>query len=42
MTPFRPLSLSILSVALGAALCAPAQAQSLLELVESARTYDTA
>lgn len=42
MTPFRPLSLSILSVALGAALCAPAQAQSLLALVESARTYDTA
>ena len=42
MTPFRPLSLSILSLALGAALCAPAQAQSLLELVESARTYDTA
>ena len=42
MTPFRPLSLSILSLALGAALCAPAQAQSLLQLVESARTYDTA
>lgn len=42
MTPFRPLSLSILSLALGAALCAPAQAQSLLALVESARTYDTA
>lgn len=42
MTPFRPLSLSILSLALGAALCASAQAQSLLELVESARTYDTA
>ena len=44
MTPFRPLSLSlsILSLAPGAALCAPAQAQSLLELVESARTYDTA
>lgn len=42
MTPFRPLSLSILSLALGAALCAPAQAQSLMELVESARTYDTA
>lgn len=42
MTPFRPLSLSILSLALGAALCAPAQAQNLLELVESARTYDTA
>ena len=42
MTPFRPLSLSILSLALGAALCAPVQAQSLLELVESARTYDTA
>lgn len=40
MTPFRPLS--ILSLALGAALCAPAQAQSLLQLVESARTYDTA
>ncbi|MGQ0727459.1 TolC family outer membrane protein [Acidovorax sp.] len=42
MTPFRPLSLSILSLALGASLCAPAQAQSLLQLVESARTYDTA
>ncbi len=42
MTPFRPLSLSILSLALGAALCAPAQAQSLLQLVESARSYDTA
>ncbi len=42
MTPFRPLSLSILTLALGAALCAPAQAQSLLQLVESARTYDTA
>ncbi|MGN8002283.1 TolC family outer membrane protein [Acidovorax sp. 22279] len=42
MTPFRPLSLSILPLALGAALCAPAQAQSLLQLVESARTYDTA
>ena len=40
MTPFRPLS--ILSLALCAALCAPAQAQSLLELVESARTHDTA
>lgn len=42
MTPFRPLSLPILSLALGAALCAPAQAQSLLALVESARTHDTA
>ena len=42
MTPFRPLSLPILALALGAALCAPAQAQSLLELVESARTHDTA
>ncbi len=42
MTPFRPLSLSILSLALGAALCAPAQAQNLLQLVESARSYDTA
>jgi outer membrane protein len=31
-----------LSLALGAALCAPAQAQSLLQLVESARSYDTA
>lgn len=40
MTPFRPLS--ILSLALCAALCAPAQAQSLLELVKSARTHDTA
>ena len=42
MTPHRPLSLSLLSLALGAALSAPAHAQSLLELVESARTYDTA
>ncbi|MBT9440322.1 MAG: TolC family protein, partial [Acidovorax sp.] len=41
MTPHRPLSLSLLSLALGAALSAPAHAQSLLELVESARTYDT-
>ena len=40
MTPFRPLSL--LSLALGAALCTPVQAQSLLQLVESARSYDTA
>lgn len=31
-----------LSIALGMALCAPAQAQSLTELLESARTYDTA
>ena len=42
MTSHRPLALTVLSLALGAALCAPAQAQSLLELVESARTYDTA
>lgn len=43
MTPLRPLPLSLLSLALGAALCAPAQAraQSLLELVNSAQTYDT-
>ena len=41
MTPHRPLSLSLLTLALGAALSAPAQAQSLAELVESARTYDT-
>ena len=41
MTPLRPLSLSLLSMALGTALCAPAQAQSLLEMVKSARTYDT-
>ncbi|CAN7391866.1 TolC family outer membrane protein [Acidovorax sp. LjRoot129] len=40
-TPLRPLSLSLLSLALGAALCAPVHAQSLMELVESARTYDT-
>jgi len=39
MTSFRLLPLSL---ALGAALCAPAQAQSLMELLESARTYDTA
>jgi len=39
MTPlFRLLPLSL---ALGMALCAPAQAQSLMELLESARTYDT-
>ncbi|MDD2547671.1 MAG: TolC family outer membrane protein [Burkholderiaceae bacterium] len=31
-----------LSLALGAALCAPAQAQSLLDLVEAARQYDSA
>ncbi|MFN7856863.1 MAG: channel protein TolC, partial [Acidovorax sp.] len=42
MTLPRPFSLSLLSLALGAALSAPAQAQSLLEMVESARTYDTA
>ncbi|MBX9832310.1 MAG: TolC family protein, partial [Burkholderiaceae bacterium] len=41
MTPHRPLSLSLLTLALGAALSAPAQAQSLAELVESARKYDT-
>lgn len=43
MTPLRPLSLSLLSLALGAALCVPAQAQaqSLLDLVTSAQTYDT-
>ncbi|EJE54177.1 type I secretion outer membrane protein, TolC family [Acidovorax sp. CF316] len=39
MTSFRLLPLSL---ALGAALCVPAQAQSLTELLESARTYDTA
>lgn len=39
MTSFQLLPLSL---ALGAALCAPAQAQSLTELLESARTYDTA
>ena len=43
MTPLlRHLSPSLLALALGAALAAPVQAQSLLELVESARTYDTA
>lgn len=40
MTPLRPFFLA--SLALGAALCAPARAQSLLELLESARSYDTA
>ena len=35
-------SLPLLSLALGAALSTPAQAQSLLELVASARSYDTA
>ncbi len=39
MQLFRLLPLSL---ALGAALAAPAQAQSLLELVESARGYDSA
>jgi len=39
MQLFRLLPLTL---ALGAALCAPAQAQSLLELVESARGYDSA
>ena len=42
MTPFRPLSLSLLTLTLGAALTTPVHAQSLLELVESARSYDTA
>ncbi len=42
MTPLRHFSLPVLSLALGAALAAPAQAQSLQEMVESARTYDTA
>ncbi|MBU0827821.1 MAG: TolC family outer membrane protein [Gammaproteobacteria bacterium] len=41
MTSHRPLIPSLLTLALVAALCAPAQAQSLTELVESARTYDT-
>ena len=45
MTSPRPFSLSVLFLALGAALsaalCAPVHAQSLTELVESARTYDT-
>src|SRR5690606_21562462 len=41
MTSLRPRFLSLLTLALGAALCAPAQAQSLLELLESARTFDT-
>src|SRR6218665_1293886 len=40
MTPLRPFFLA--SLALGAALCAPAGAQSLLELLESARRYHTA
>ncbi|MCW5237040.1 TolC family outer membrane protein [Verminephrobacter eiseniae] len=40
MTPLRPFFLA--SLALGATLCAPARAQSLLELLESARRYDTA
>src|SRR6218665_3357648 len=40
MTPLRPFFLA--SLALGAALCAPARAQSLLELLESARSYDRA
>lgn len=42
MTQFRPLILSLLTLALGAALATPVHAQNLLELVESARGYDTA
>ena len=38
MTPLRLLPLTL---ALTAALCAPAQAQSLSQLVEAARSYDT-
>ena len=38
MQLFRMLPLTL---ALGAALAAPAQAQSLIELVESARAYDS-
>lgn len=41
MTSLRPFPLSVLFLALGATLSAPVQAQSLLEMVESARTYDT-
>ena len=41
MTPLRLRNLSLLTIALGAALMAPARAQSLIKLVESARTYDT-
>lgn len=41
MKSLRPYSTSLLSLALGAALCTPVQAQSLQELVESARSYDT-
>src|SRR6218665_1055177 len=39
MTPLRPFFLA--SLALGAALCAPPRAQSLLELLGSPRSYDT-
>ncbi|MBY0409510.1 MAG: TolC family protein, partial [Burkholderiaceae bacterium] len=42
MTQFRPLFLSLLTLALGAALATPVHAQNLLELVKSARGYDTA
>ena len=42
MTAFRPTHLTLaLGAALSALLCAPVHAQSLVELVESARTYDT-
>ena len=42
MTAFRPTHLTLaLGAALSALLCAPVHAQSLMELVESARTYDT-
>ncbi len=41
MIPLRPLFLSLPSLALGAALSFPAGAQSLLEMVDSARSFDT-
>ena len=43
MAMLRPTSLSLLSLALGAALCLPAavQAQSLVEVVRAAQGYDT-
>ena len=37
----NPLRLLPLTLALTAALCTPAQAQSLSQLVEAARGYDT-
>lgn len=42
MTLSRPIPMLCAALTLGAALCAPARAQSLLELIETARGYDSA